>query len=130
LSKATAFCTNLHRAGMSQREAMELMRPNDPRLTATTCMDTALLSVGDAVKKPGFTASQIVSQNSVADSQALSQSVNGSAKVKAVKPLKTKGGKSLSGAAWRVLCRIEKWCAVQGLNLRPLACEANALPLS
>jgi hypothetical protein len=22
------------------------------------------------------------------------------------------------------------WCAVQGLNLRPLACEANALPLS
>ena len=25
---------------------------------------------------------------------------------------------------------IEEWCAVQGLNLRPLACEANALPLS
>jgi Nucleotidyl transferase len=24
----------------------------------------------------------------------------------------------------------KKWCAVQGLNLRPLACEANALPLS
>ena len=24
----------------------------------------------------------------------------------------------------------EKWCALQGLNLRPLPCEGNALPLS
>jgi site-specific recombinase XerD len=29
-----AFCTNLPRAGVSQQEAMELMRHSDPRLTA------------------------------------------------------------------------------------------------
>ena len=25
---------------------------------------------------------------------------------------------------------LQSWCATQGLNLRPLACEASALPLS
>ena len=28
------FCTNLHLAGVTQREAMEIMRHSDPRLTA------------------------------------------------------------------------------------------------
>jgi len=25
---------------------------------------------------------------------------------------------------------LKKWCALQGLNLRPLPCEGSALPLS
>src|SRR5262245_30911701 len=34
---------------------------------------------------------------------------------------------------WQLICRNVKreiWCAMQGLNLRLLACEASALPLS
>src|SRR5262245_191680 len=34
---------------------------------------------------------------------------------------------------WQLICRYVKreiWCAMQGLNLRLLACEASALPLS
>jgi hypothetical protein len=48
------FCTNLHRAGVSQRESMELMRHNDPRLTTTTYTDTSLLSLRSAVQKSDF----------------------------------------------------------------------------
>ena len=124
------FCTNLHRAGVSQREAMELMRHNDPRLTAITYTDTSLLSLQSAVQKLGFPASQIASQKLGADGQSLSLPVNDSVKANSGETIENKGGKSLSGAAWRVLSKIERWCAVQGLNLRPLACEANALPLS
>jgi site-specific recombinase XerD len=35
------FCTNLHQAGVSQRKAMELMRHNDPRLTANIYTDAS-----------------------------------------------------------------------------------------
>ncbi|MGB7769958.1 MAG: site-specific integrase [Verrucomicrobiia bacterium] len=45
------FCTNLHRAGVPQREAMELMRHNDPRLTANTYADASLFSLREAVAK-------------------------------------------------------------------------------
>ena len=45
------FCTNLHRAGVPQREAMELMRHNDPRLTANTYADASLFSLRSAVEK-------------------------------------------------------------------------------
>ena len=124
------FCTNLHRAGVSQREAMELMRHNDPRLTAITYTDTSLLSLQSAVQKLGFSASQIASQKLGAGGQSLSLPVNDSAKANSSETIENKGGKSLSGAAWRVLSRIERWCALQGLNLRPLPCEGSALPLS
>ena len=124
------FCTNLHRAGVSQREAMELMRHNDPRLTATTYTDTSLLSLQSAVQKIDFPASQGASQILVAEGQSLSSPVAGLSKVNGTKTIENKVGKSLSDAAWHVLSKIEKWCAVQGLNLRPLACEASALPLS
>jgi len=124
------FCTNLHRAGVSQREAMELMRHNDPRLTAVTYTDTSLLSLQSAVQKIGFPDSQIASQKLVADGQSLSLPVNESAKANSSGTIGIKGGKSLSDAAWRVLSKIEKWCALQGLNLRPLPCEGSALPLS
>jgi integrase len=61
------FCTNLHRAGVPQREAMELMRHNDPRLTATTYTDTSLLSLQSAVQKIGFSPSLIASPFSGAE---------------------------------------------------------------
>jgi hypothetical protein len=106
------FCTNLHRAGVSQREAMELMRHNDPRLTATTYTDTSLLSLQSAIQKLDFTALQIASQKLVAGSQSLSSPVNDSAKVSNSKTIENKWGKSLSGAAWHVLSKIEKWCSL------------------
>jgi len=124
------FCTNLHRAGVPQREAMELMRHNDPRLTAIIYTDTSLLSLQSAVQKLGFSASQIASQKLGAEGQSLSQPVTGSASSNNGETIENKGGKSLSDAAWRVLAKIEEWCALQGLNLRPLPCEGSALPLS
>ena len=39
---------------MPQREAMELMRHNDPRLTANTYADVSLLSLRGAVAKLSF----------------------------------------------------------------------------
>ena len=124
------FCTNLHRAGAPQREAMELMRLNDPRLTATTYTDASLLSLQSAVEKLAFPASQGASQKLVAVGHLLTQSVTDSAKSNGNKSIENKGGKSLSGAAWRGVSKIEEWCALQVSNLRPLPCEGNALPLS
>ena len=124
------FCTNLHRAGVPQREAMELMRHNDPRLTATTYTDASLLSLRSAVQKLGFPASQIASQKLGAEGQSLTQPGNSFAKANSSKTIENKGEKSLSGAAWRVLTKIEKWCALQVLNLRPPVCDTGALPLS
>jgi len=124
------FCTNLHRAGVSQREAMELMRHNDPRLTATTYTDTSLLALGSAVQKIVFLPSPIASLFLGAEGQSLTLPGNNSAKVNSTKTIENKGGKSLSDAAWRVLTKIEEWCALQVLNLRPPVCDTGALPLS
>jgi integrase len=57
------FCTNLHRAGVPQREAMELMRHNDPRLTAKTYTDASHLALRSAVAKLQCGASLIASPN-------------------------------------------------------------------
>ena len=118
------FCTNLHCAGVSQREAMELMRHNDPRLTASTYTDTSLLSLRDAVKKLTISPSQLASQILGAEGHLQSRPVAHSGKVKDDKTIANKGGKSVSGAAWRVLSKIKEWCAVEGLNLRPLPCQS------
>ena len=56
------FCTNLHRAGVPQREAMELMRHSDPRLTAGTYTDASLLSLKSAVEKLTVHPPQIAPQ--------------------------------------------------------------------
>ncbi len=45
------FATNLHRGGVSQRVAMELMRHSDPRLTAKTYTDASALPTADAVDR-------------------------------------------------------------------------------
>jgi len=44
--------------------------------------------------------------------------------------LENTGEKSLSVTLSRGLAKVGEWCALQGLNLRPLPCEGNALPLS
>ena len=127
------FCTNLQRANVSQREAMELMRHSDPRLTAKTYTDSTMLPLRSAVEKlvcPASPASQGASQILGATSHLSSRSVTGSNGDKTVKPIANKGGKSRVGMGWRVLSQIEEWCAVQVSNLRPLPCEGNALPLS
>jgi len=124
------FCTNLHRAEVSQREAMELMRHNDPRLTASTYTDTSLLSLRDAVKKLTISPSQLASQILGAAGHSLSSPVAESSGVESVKTIANKGEKSFSGAAWQVLSKIKEWCAVEVSNLRPLPCQGNALPLS
>jgi len=111
------FCTNLHRAGVSQREAMELMRHNDPRLTAKTYTDTSLLPLRSAIEKVNFPASQIASQKLVAEGHSLSSPVPTNASLKDDKAPVNKGGLSLFDAACRVLSNIEKWCAIQGSNL-------------
>ena len=61
---------------------------------------------------------------------SLSSPVATAASVKSDKPPVNFGGKSLSGATWRVLSKIEEWCALQVLNLRPPVCDTGALPLS
>jgi len=91
-SHATAtFCINLHRAGVPQPEVMELMRHNDPRLTATTSTDASLLSPQSAIQKLGFAASQRASQKSVAAGHLLAQPVAESLGWMVIKPLIIKG---------------------------------------
>jgi hypothetical protein len=94
------------------------MRHNDPRLTAPTYTDASLLSLRSAVQKLGFPASQIASQKLRAEGQSLTLVGNGTAKANSTKTIENKGGKSLSDAAWRVLTKIERWCALQVLNLQ------------
>ena len=112
------FCTNLHRAGVSQREAMELMRHNDPRLTAKTYTDTSQLALRSAVQKLTIPPFQIAAQILGAEGHLLSLPVADSNGVKSGKTIANKGEKSVSGAAWRVLSKIKEWCAVEVSNLQ------------
>jgi integrase len=124
------FCTSLHCAGASQREAQELMRHSDPRLTASTYTDTKLLGLRAAVGKLSLKASQIASQNLVASGHSVSQPVTTGSLPHGSETVESKGDKSLPVILGHNLSRPEEWCALQGLNLRPLPCEGNALPLS
>jgi len=128
------FCTSLHCAGASQREAQELMRHSDPRLTASTYTDTKLLGLRAAVAKLPFGASQtpslIASQNLVASGQNLSLPVTASAFPNHHETIDNTREKSLPVTIGHDLSKPGEWCALQGLNLRPLPCEGNALPLS
>jgi len=45
------FCTNLHLAGVPLREAMELMRHSDVRLTMTIYADSSLFALRPAIEK-------------------------------------------------------------------------------
>src|ERR1039457_2918819 len=78
------LCTNLQRAGVPQREIMELMRHNDPRLTATTYTDTSLLSLGTAVQKIGLFPSPIASSFLGAEGHSVTQPVANTGGVQSV----------------------------------------------
>jgi hypothetical protein len=101
------------------------------RCVGIGCGDgTTLLSLKMAVEKLVASPSQIASQISGAAGQTVAQPVAEKQSLECVKAIENKGEKSLSGAAWQILSKIEKWCALQVSNLRPLPCEGNALPLS
>jgi Phage integrase family len=89
------FCTNLHRASVPQREAMELMRHNDPRLTANTYADASLFGLKDAVKKLLFYSSdddaQIDTQSLVTEGLLPSLPVTMIARLESEKLLQIKG---------------------------------------
>jgi integrase len=81
------YITRLQRAGVSPREAMELARHSDMRLTMKTYTDAAQLPLAATVRGlPSFDDSQIDSQTLVADGPAVSPSVIG---LKAIKVGKT-----------------------------------------
>lgn len=115
------FCTNLHRAGVPQREAMELMRHNDPRLTANTYADASLFSLRGAVEKLSLPSmigdAQIDAQSLGAGRLLPSLPVtvgNGSASGET--PVNT-GQKSLDGTLCHEGARTDDWCPRQDLNL-------------
>jgi integrase len=85
----TTYITRLQRAGVSPREAMELARHSDMRLTMKTYTDVAQLPLAATVRGlPSIGDSQIDSQTLVADRPAVSPAVIG---LKAIKVGKTVG---------------------------------------
>ncbi len=128
------FCTNLHLAGVPLREAMELMRHSDARLTMTIYADSSLFALRPAVEKLPWNCSGDDAQR---DAQrigfeghlpSLAGAQNKSTKGD-LSPVNTGLPSQLD-----IMChrgaQNEEWCAVQVSNLRPLPCEGNALPLS
>jgi Phage integrase family len=85
----TTYITRLQRAGVSPREAMELARHSDMRLTMKTYTDVAQLPLAATVRGlPSIGDSQIDSQTLVASRPAVSPFVLG---VKSIKVGKTVG---------------------------------------
>jgi len=79
----TTYITRLQRAGVSPREAMELARHSDMRLTMKTYTDVAQLPLAATVRKlPSIADTQIDTQTLVAGRPAVSPTVL------RVKPLK------------------------------------------
>ena len=99
------FCTNLHRAGVPQREAMELMRHNDPRLTASTYADASLFALRSAVEKlPWFGSTddaQRDAQRNGFGGLLVSLPVTKKEGIKTAKKTVDMGLKSLPGTEWR-----------------------------
>ena len=115
------FCTNLHRAGVPQREAMELMRHNDPRLTANTYADASLFSLRAAVEKLSFSSM-------IDDAQRDAQSLGVEGLLPSLPVTTDKGSasdetivdtgrKSLHGVLCHEGAKTQEWCPRQDLNL-------------
>jgi integrase len=82
------YITRLQRAGVSPREAMELARHSDMRLTMKTYTDAAQLPLAATVRGlPAFGDSQIDSQTLVQKGQTVSPAVIGLKPIKAVKAI-------------------------------------------
>ena len=112
------FCTNLHRAGVPQRETMELMRHNDPRLTAKTYADASLFALSPAVEKlplPGLVNdSQRDSQKPGADGLLPSSAVTVDDGTKSEGKAINMGLKSLSVMVCHGESKSSKWLQRQG----------------
>ena len=125
------FCTNLHLAGVPLREAMELMRHSDVRLTMKIYADSSLFALRPAIEK-------LLPWNCLEDDsqrigfQGLLPSLAGTKNMmaKSEKSPVITGLKSLSVTECHSMSESGEWCALQVSNLRPLPCEGNALPLS
>ena len=115
------FCTNLHRAGVPQRETQELMRHNDPRLTANTYADASLFSLREAVAKlrwmGGKDDAQIDAQKFGASGLLPSLSDTVGDEGKSEKSHVNMVLKSLSGTLSHGVAKNEEWCAVEVSNL-------------
>ena len=115
------FCTNLHRAGVPQREAMELMRHNDPRLTANTYADASLFSLRAAVAKLSFPATkndaQGDAQSSVPGGLLPSLPVTVGEGSKNEKTPVDKGDNSLPDLLCHIESKTGEWWALQDSNL-------------
>ena len=127
------FCTILHRAGVPQREAMELMRHNDPRLTATTYADASLFSLRGAVEKLSFSSmsgddTQIDTQKSGPEGLLVSSAVTVDEGAKSENAPMNMGLKSLSVMVCHGESKSGEWSERQDSNLRRLAPKASALP--
>lgn len=129
------FCTNLHLAGVPLREAMELMRHSDVRLTMKIYADSSLFALRPAIEK--LLPWNCAEDDSQRDSQklgaegplaSLAGTVNDDSKNEN-QPVNM-GLKSLSVTLGHGGAESGEWCALQVSNLRPLPCEGNALPLS
>ena len=115
------FCTNLHRAGVPQREAMELMRHNDPRLTANTYADASLFSLRGAVAKLSCPSvmddAQRDAQKCGPDGLLPSLAGTESEGRESGKSPVNMGLKSLSVTEGHAVTNEGEWCPRQDLNL-------------
>ena len=115
------FCTSLHRAGVPQREAMELMRHNDPRLTANTYADASLFALRGAVEKLPWNGSAHDAQRDAqrSDSTGLlpSLAVTVGNLSESEKQSMNTGIKSLTVTVSHAVAKSEEWCPRQDLNL-------------
>ncbi len=133
------FGTMLTLEGTPQRVVMELMRHSDMRLTAKTYTDAGMLPTDATVAKlPSLngaakSAPQIAPQKLVQTSPALSVVVRETEEANcAGSRMDTRFERDLALPVNEcpAMSESEEWCAMQGSNLRLLACEASALPLS
>jgi integrase len=119
------FCTNLHRANVSGRQAMQLMRHGSRVLTDMVYADEEQLGTFEAVQKltvvdckeTAKPDSHLDSHAVVVSSPALSVSVADFAAMQIAQSLGNKGDSH--GLSVPVVKSQEEsqWCAIQGLNL-------------
>ena len=126
------FCTNLHLAGVPLREAMELMRHSDVRLTMSVYADSSLFALRPAVEKLPWNCPVNDTQKNTQRSDfgrllpSLAVTVDGAAKSE-LQPIEMRL-KSLSGTVCHGQPENGKWSERQDSNLRRLAPKASALP--
>ena len=113
------FCTNLHKAGVPQREAMELMRHNDPRLTASTYADASLFALRSAVEKLSWSGdAQRDAQRNGFEGHLPSLAGTVEDEMESGKSPVDMGLKSLSGTECHAVSKKAEWLQRQGSNLQ------------